>query len=99
MQAGIVKLCQAKVVVRFTTGSKFYATTEGGNELKRKRLLEYIQTEYGLENLCLFHDSGDLLPTINNAIEQTPWRRAHVAVTSQPTIQEGSEVAVTLSLN
>ena len=98
MQAGILKLYQAQVVVRFTTGSKFYATTEGGNETKRTRLLEHIQAEYGLENLCLFRSSGDLLPTINNAIEQTPWRRAHVAVTSQPTIQEGGEVAATLSL-
>ena len=98
LRARILELCQAKVVVRFATGSRFYATTEGGSEIKRKRLLEYTQTEYGLENLCLFRDSGDLLPTINNAIEQTPWRHAHVAVTSQPTIQEGGEVAVTLSL-
>lgn len=98
LQARILELCRAKVVVHFTTGEKFYATTEGGNEAKRKRRLEHIQAEYGLENLCLFRSSGDLLPTINNAIEQTPWRRAHVAVTSQPTIQEGGEVAVTLSL-
>lgn len=98
LQARILELCRAKVVVHFTTGEKFYATTEGGNETKRKRRLEHIQAEYGLENLCLFRSSGDLLPTINNAIEQTPWRRAHVAVTSQPTIQEGGEVAVTLSL-
>lgn len=99
LQARILELCRAKVIVRFTTGEKFYATTEGGNETKRKRLLEYIQAEYGLENLCLFRSSGELLPTINNAIEETPWRRAHVAVTSQPTIQEGGEVTVTLSLN
>ena len=99
LRTRILELCHSRVVVRFTTGGRFYATTEGGNELKRKRLLKYIQAEYGLENLCLFHDSGDLLPTINNAIEATPWRRAHVAVTSQPTIQEGGEVAVTLSLN
>ena len=99
LRARILELCRAKVIVCFTTGSKFYATTEGGNETKRKRLLEYIQAEYGLENLCLFRSSGDLLPVINNAIEQTPWRRAHIAVTSQPTIQEGGEVAVTLSLN
>ena len=98
LQARVLELCQAKVVVRFTTGEKFYTATEGGNETKRKRLLEYIQAEYGLENLCLFRSSGDLLPVINNAIEQTPWRRAHIAVTSQPTIQEGGEVAVTLSL-
>ncbi len=99
LRARIIELCRAKVIVRFTTGSKFYATTEGGNEAKRKRRLEHIQAEYGLENLCLFRSSGDLLPAINNAIEETPWRRAHVAVTSQPTIQEGGEVAVTLSLN
>lgn len=99
LQARVLELCQAKVVVRFATGEKFYATTEGGNKVKRKRLLEHIQAEYGLENLCLFRSSGDLLPAINNAIEATPWRRAHVAVTSQPTIQEGGEVAVTLSLN
>ena len=98
LRARILELCRSRVVVRFTTGEKFHATTEGGNEAKRKRRLEHIQAEYGLENLCLFRSSGDLLPTINNAIEQTPWRRAHVAVTSQPTIQEGGEVAVTLSL-
>lgn len=99
LRARILELCHSRVIVRFTTGDRFYATTEGGNETKRKRLLEHIQAEYGLENLCLFRGSGDLLPTINNAIEQTPWRHAHVAVTSQPTIQEGGEVAVTLSLN
>ena len=99
LRARILELCRSRVTVRFTTGSKFYATTEGGSEVKRKRLLEHIQAEYGLESLCLFRSSGDLLPTINNAIEETPWRRAHVAVTSQPTIQEGGEVAVTLSLN
>ena len=98
LRARILELCRSRVVVRFTTGERFYATTKGGNETKRTRLLEYIQTEYGLENLCLFRSSGDLLPAINNAIEATPWRRAHVAVTSQPTIQEGGEVAVTLSL-
>ena len=37
LRARILELCQAKVVVRFATGSKFYATTEGGNEAKRKR--------------------------------------------------------------
>lgn len=99
LRARILELFRSRVTVRFTTGSKFYATTEGGSEVKRKRLLEHIQAEYGLENLCLFRSSGDLLPVINNAIEQTPWRRAHIAVTSQPTIQEGGEVAVTLSLN
>ncbi len=99
LRAGILELYRSRVTVRFSTGSRFYATTEGGNETKRKRLLEHIQAEYGLENLCLFRSGGDLLPTINNAIEETPWRRAHVAVTSQPTIQEGGEVAVTLSLN
>ena len=99
LRARILELCHSRVVVHFATCEKFCATTEGGSEVKRKRLLEHIQAEYGLENLCLFRSSGDLLPTINNAIEQTPWRRAHVAVTSQPTIQEGGEVAVTLSLN
>lgn len=97
MQAGILKLCQAKVVVRFTTGEKFYATTEGGNELKRKRLLEYIQAEYGLENLCLFHDSGELLPVIVDVTQHMIWQRASTRITT--ITGPGGEVAVTLSLN
>ena len=97
MQAGIVKLCQAKVVVHFTTGEKFYATTEGGNEAKRKRRLEHIQAEYGLENLCLFRDSGELLPVIVDVVQYMVWQRARARIASD--VGPGSEVAVTLSLS
>ena len=97
MQAGILKLYQAQVVVRFTTGEKFYAATEGGNEAKRKRRLEHIQAEYGLENLCLFRDSGELLPVIVDVVQYMVWQRARARIASD--VGPGSEVAVTLSLN
>lgn len=98
LQARILELCRAKVVVHFTTGEKFYATTEGGNEAKRKRRLEHIQAEYGLENLCLFHDSGELLPVIvMDVVQCMVWQHASTRITT--ITGPGGEVAVTLSLN
>ena len=97
LRARILELCRAKVVVRFTTGEKFYATTEGGDETKRKRRLECIQAEYGLENLCLFHDSGELLPVIvMDVVQCMVWQRASTRITT--ITGPGGEVAVTLSL-
>lgn len=96
LRARILELYRSKVVVRFTTGEKFYATTEGGDETKRTRLLEYIQAEYGLENLCLFHDSGYLLPIIVDVVQHMIWQRARARIASD--VGPGSEVAVTLSL-
>lgn len=97
LRAGILELYRSRVTVRFSTGEKFYATTEGGNEVKRKRLLEYIQAEYGLENLCLFQDSGELLPVIADVVQYMIWDRASARIAS--TVGPGSEVAVTLSLS
>ncbi len=96
LRARIIELCRAKVIVRFATGEKFYATTEGGNEAKRKRRLEHIQAEYGLENLCLFRDSGELLPVIADVVQYMVWQRARARIASD--VGPGSEVAVTLSL-
>ena len=97
LQARVLELCQAKVVVRFATGEKFYATTEGGDETKRKRRLERIQAEYGLENLCLFHDSGELLPVIvMDVVQCMVWQRASTRITT--ITGPGGEVAATLSL-
>ena len=98
LRARILELCQAKVVVRFATGEKFYATTEGGNETKRKRRLEHIQAEYGLENLCLFPGSEELLPVIvMDVVQCMVWQRASTRITT--ITGPGGEVAVTLSLN
>lgn len=98
LRACILELCRSKVTVRFTTGEKFYATTEGGSEVKRKRLLEHIQAEYGLENLCLFPGSEELLPVIVIEVVQCMvWQRASTRITT--ITGPGGEVAVTLSLN
>lgn len=97
LRARIIELCRAKVIVRFATGEKFYATTEGGNETKRKRLLEHIQAEYGLENLCLFHDSGYLLPIIVDVVQHMIWQRARARIASD--IEPGGDVAITVTLS
>lgn len=98
LRARILELCRSRVVVRFTTGEKFHATTEGGNETKRKRLLEHIQAEYGLENLCLFPGSEELLPVIViEVVHCMIWQRASTRITT--ITGPGGEVAVTLSLN
>lgn len=98
LRAGILELYRSRVVVRFSTGERFYATTEGGNELKRKRLLEHIQAEYGLENLCLFPGSEELLPVIVIEVVQCMiWQRASTRITT--ITGPGGEVAVTLSLS
>lgn len=98
LRAGILELYRSRVTVRFSTGSRFYATTEGGNEPKRKRLLEHIQAEYGLENLCLFPGSEELLPVIvMDVVQCMIWQRAstHITTITGP----GGKVAVTLSLS
>ena len=97
LRARILELYRSKVVVRFTTGEKFYATTEGGDETKRTRLLEYIQAEYGLENLCLFHDSGYLLPIIVDVVQHMIWQRARARIASD--IEPGGDVAITVTLS
>lgn len=97
LQVGILELYQAQVAVRFTTGEKFYATTEGGNETKRKRLLEHVQAEYGLENLCLFPGSEELLPVIVIDAVHMIWQRANPRITT--ITGPGGKVAITLSLS
>ena len=97
LRVGILELYQAQVAVRFTTGEKFYATTEGGNETKRKRLLEHIQAEYGLENLCLFPGSEELLPVIVIDAVHMIWQRANPRITT--ITGPGGKVAITLSLS
>ena len=97
LRARIIELYRSRVTVRFSTGSRFYATTEGGDETKRKRRLEHIQAEYGLENLCLFRDSGELLPVIADVVQYMIWDRASARITT--ITGPGGEVAVTLSLS
>lgn len=97
LRAGILELYHSRVTVRFTTGEKFYTTTEGGNETKRKRLLEHIQAEYGLENLCLFPGSEELLPVIVIDVVHMIWQRANTRITT--ITGPGGKVAVTLSLS
>ena len=97
LRARILELYRSKVAVRFATGSRFYATTEGGNETKRKRLFEHIQAEYGLENLCLFPGSEELLPVIVIDVVHMIWQRANTRITT--ITGPGGKVAVTLSLS